>query len=248
MQTDEDWLLSEKYRGEKSCGFFTDCKRLANGEPLAYVIGYTPFLDCTISLASHPLIPRPETEYWVEKAITAIKKAGEAELRELHILDLCAGSGAIGVAVAKAIPDSWVDFGEIDPAHLPTITQNLTSNNCNASQSKIMQSNLFEHITQTYDFILTNPPYIDPALDRTQTSVKDFEPHQALYGGHNGMELIANIIAQAERHLIPKGQLWIEHEPEQASTISLLASEFGFQCTSYHDQYHVIRYSILMLQ
>ena len=73
MNPEVDWLLNEKYHGEKTSAFFTDCVRLETGEPLAYVIGHIPFLDCTIYLDSRPLIPRVETEFWVEKLITTIK-------------------------------------------------------------------------------------------------------------------------------------------------------------------------------
>ncbi len=66
MSKDIAWLLQEKYGGEKSEAFFADCKRLALGEPLGYLIGHTPFLDCTIYLDSKPLIPRAETEFWTE--------------------------------------------------------------------------------------------------------------------------------------------------------------------------------------
>ena len=71
-QNEEKWLLQEKYHGEKTEAFFADCKRLALGEPLGYLIGHVPFLDCTIWLDNHPLIPRPETEHWVEQVIEVI--------------------------------------------------------------------------------------------------------------------------------------------------------------------------------
>src|SRR6056297_1653427 len=71
---DEQWLLQEKYSGEKSEAFFADCKALALGTPLGYLIGHVPFLDCTIYLDEQPLIPRVETEFWVELAIAAIKE------------------------------------------------------------------------------------------------------------------------------------------------------------------------------
>jgi methylase of polypeptide subunit release factors len=270
---DEQWLLSEKYGGEKTEGFFTDCERLKAGEPLGYVIGYVPFLVCKIFLDSHPLIARPETEYWVEKAISAIKQPttnlankrpaaggfgwGDAGASEsglswaaspIRVLDLCAGSGAIGVAIAKAVPEAHVTFGEIDKTHLPTIGKNLDANEISCTRYQVFQSDLFENISGQFDFILTNPPYIDPKIDRAEKSVKDFEPHLALYGGSNGMEIISKIISQAEHFLKRGGQLWIEHEPEQTNEVSLLAHEFGFLPTSYQDQYQTIRYSALVLQ
>jgi methylase of polypeptide subunit release factors len=296
MTHDEVWLLKEKYHGEKSCGFFADCERLAAGEPLGYVIGHVPFLGCTIWLDSHPLIPRPETEYWVEYAIKTVKQTGggdrttratnsnptEGSPREIpratlgkklphtpetqdlvaeslgrerkdpgspvHILDLCAGSGAIGVAVAKHVPGARVDFGEIDPCHETTIRKNLSENGIAPERSQVIISDLFADITDRYDFILSNPPYINPALDRTQVSVKDFEPHLALYGGPGGLALIERIIATAPTHLTPDGQLWLEHEPEQSSAIHTLATLHGCTATTHLDQYQVERYSILVLQ
>ena len=104
MTQEQHWLLKEKYHGEKTDGFFADCKRLALGEPLAYLIGWTPFLNTKIWLDSHPLIPRPETEFWVERAITSMRENAQDTLGFLaepaKVLDLCAGSGCIGVAMA----------------------------------------------------------------------------------------------------------------------------------------------------
>jgi release factor glutamine methyltransferase len=99
------WLLEEKYQGEKSEAFFSDCKRLALGEPLAYIIGYSPFMNCKIWLDNKPLIPRPETEYWVNEAIDTIKNNATLslglEITSPKILDMCAGSGCIGVSLLK---------------------------------------------------------------------------------------------------------------------------------------------------
>lgn len=249
---DEQWLLKEKYHGEKSDAFFADCKRLTLGEPLAYLIGWTPFLDTKIYLDSQPLIPRPETEYWTKEAIdsmsTRTTSLGLGETEPLRVLDLCAGSGAIGIAVAKAVPDALVDFGEIEPAHLPTIEKNLTENNIAPERVTVLHSHLFDKVTGRYDYILTNPPYIDPALDRAEPSVKLHEPHLALYGGHAGMEVIAQIISTATDHLNSNGQLWIEHEPEQMSLIAEGAAMHGFSATTHKDQYGANRYSVLVLQ
>jgi len=245
MNRDEQWLLEEKFGGEESAAFFVDCKRLAAGEPLGYLIGTVPFLSCTIHLDSKPLIPRVETEYWVEQAIAEIKRAAT---KPLHVLDLAAGSGCIGVAVARAVAVAVVDFGEIDHRHFPTITKNLQVNEIHNSRCRVIESDLFTNITDRYDFILSNPPYIDPELDRTDKSVRDFEPHQALYGGRGGLQLIAQIIATAPAHLNRFGQLWLEHEPEQSSAIADLAKLHNFTCTTKSDQYGTERYSTLVLQ
>lgn len=242
---EEIWLLTEKFKGLESEAFQADVVLLQSGTPLAYLIGSIPFLDCAIYLDSHPLIPRTETEFWTEKAIAVVKND---ETPNCTVLDLCAGSGAIGVAVAKAIPTAQVTFGEIDASHCVTIEKNLTANNIPDTQCSVFQSDLFENITTKYDYILTNPPYIDPVVDRAEPSVKLHEPALALYGGAEGMECIEKIITQASDYLAVSGQLWIEHEPEQSSLITHLAKNNSFTCTTHKDQYQVERYSILVLQ
>ncbi|MEN9920511.1 MAG: hypothetical protein RL538_404 [Candidatus Parcubacteria bacterium] len=241
-----EWLLGEKYSGEKSEAFFADCKRLALGEPLGYLIGHVPFLDATIHLDSKPLIPRPETEFWVEKAIVEIKSGGFAAAP--RVLDLCAGSGCIGVSVAKNIPEATVHFSEIDSNHIPTIKKNLAENGISEDKTCIAHSNLFEAFLGTYDFILSNPPYIDMDLGRTDANVLEHEPYVALSGGLAGLEVIMTIIEGAPKHLKSGGQLWIEHEPEQSEAIRNLAREHKFTATTHKDQYDVERYSVLVLQ
>ena len=268
MMRDYEWLLREKYNGVPSPEFEADKARLDAGEPLAYLIGHTPFLNTTTHLDSHPLIPRPETEFWVERAISSIQTnfyRGLTPVKKVvYVLDLCAGSGAIGVAVAKAIPQSHVTFLELDKAHLPTIAKNLADANISCTRYQIFESDLFSSLTQnvnrkdllisdtlnrkdlfTFDFILTNPPYIDPAVDRAEASVKAHEPHLALYGGEAGMEFIARIIAETPQYLTKGGHLWIEHEPEQTAALEALAKEYGFTAQTHKDQYGVERFSIL---
>lgn len=256
MDKEQAWLLREKYNGEKSPAFFTDCKRLALGEPLGYLIGHVPFLDTTIHLDSRPLIPRPETEFWVEKAITEIKEyqqrtagLGLTTPEPITVADMCAGSGCAGVAVLQQVNNTTVVFAELDERHLATIAKNVAANELSADRARIVQSNIFSALPgEKFDFILANPPYIDPALHRVEDTVKDFEPHLALFGGHGGMEIIIQLIVEAKYHLLPHGRLWIEHEPEQATEIAVVAAAHGFTANAQIDQYGVERYSILMLQ
>ena len=245
---DVAWLKKEKYAGVDSEDFKQDLERLKNDEPLAYVIGNIPFLNTTINLNSHPLIPRPETEYWVEQAINRIK----TQNRPIKILDLCAGSGCIGIAVAKNVPEATVDFIELDNAHLVTIRTNCEQNDINRERIRTLAGDL-RHLEQLipdikYNFILSNPPYIDKNLNRTEKSVTRFEPALALYGGKAGLELVQSIIEQAPRYLETHGQLWLEHEPEQVNEIATLAIQNGFTPLSHSDQFGVPRFSQLVLQ
>ena len=238
MERERGWLLNEKYHGIETDDFFADLEKLEQGTPLAYLIGYIPFLRTNIFLDSKPLIPRPETEFWTEQAIRDIKNLN---ITNPKILDLCAGSGCIGVAVMKEIPDAQVDFAEINSNHHKTIQKNIQANNLTGRTIHIFGGSLFDEITQKYDAILTNPPYIDPELsERVQSSVINHEPNEALFGGKKGMELIHTILQEAPKFLNPNGILYIEHEPEQESIIK----EILPRIESFEDQFGIIRYSV----
>lgn len=244
MTRDEQWLLKEKYDGQKTASFLADCERLTSGEPLAYIIGHTPFLNTTIHLTSHPLIPRPETEYWTEHVIREISACDKASGR---ILDLCAGSGCIGVAILKALPQSTVDFVEIDTAHHPTIHKDIEENDIAISRTQIFGGNLFENVASTYDYILTNPPYIDAHLNRTEMSVIANEPALALWGGADGMEVISKILETSPQHLTENGVLYIEHEPEQVEAIHEQGKRYFHEAETFVDQFGVSRFTRLSL-
>ena len=161
-------------------------------------------------------------------------------------MDLCAGSGCIGVSVAKKIPSAQVDFSEIEIDHIETIKKNLTENDIPENHYNVVHTSLFDKLPTKYNFILSNPPYIDETLNRVDHSVIDFEPHLALFGGQDGMEVITNIIEKAINHLHPQGQLWMEHEPEQTEIITELAEKNLYTITTHRDQYGTERYSKLV--
>jgi HemK-like putative methylase len=250
MTREEKWILDEKYGGQETEGFFADCVRLQGSEPLAYIIGSIPFLNTTISLDSHPLIPRPETEYWVEKAIAQIATENRGQTSTIEVLDLCAGSGCIGVAVAKAVPSVHVDFIEIDEVHRATIEKNCKDNGITNDRYTIRTGDLFTAeppIIKKYNYILTNPPYIDSEAETVAESVTTHEPHIALFGGVQGLKLIIHIIEDAKNHLTSQGVLYIEHEPAQAELIKAQGENAGFSVVTHTDQYGVLRYSVLTM-
>ena len=240
MTQEEEWLLRDKYDGHPAEGFMRDVERLKDGEPLPYVIGWVNYFHAKIYLDSHPLIPRTETEFWMEKAIAEIRSRGSGPVR---VLDLCAGSGCIGLAVLVNVPNALVDLIEIDEAHHPTIQKNLGANGIGPERASVLGGDLFEGASGSYDFILSNPPYIDPALDRLEPSVRKYEPRKSLYGGVHGTELIFRILRDVRQFLVDDGVLYIEHEPEQAAAIRAVCAMYAFDAETMHDQYGKDRFT-----
>lgn len=245
------WLLEEKYGGTESPAFMADRERLAAGEPLAYVIGWQPFCGLNIYLDSRPLIPRPETEWWVEAASQratvrlgrAARSAGARGLAaETRILDLCAGSGAIGCAILKMMPEARVSFGEIEPRHEATIRKNIRENGLDESRAEIRRAeirigDLFEPFAgERFDLILANPPYV-PAGRALPVSVTEYEPPEALYAGGDGLALIRRIARELAGHLAPAGKAWVECDSAHAHAAAELFRAEGFSARILPDQY-----------
>ncbi len=253
MTKDERWLLEEKYGGEESPGYEADRKRLACGEPLAHVIGWQPFLGLKIYLDSRPLIPRVETEWWAGQMLQseAVQQKMGVGLglaaRSAHIfccagsrltfLDLCAGSGAIGCAALARAEGARVSFGELDPAHEPTILKNIRENHLDATRADIRIGDLFEPFAgMTFDIIAANPPYI-PAGRTLPASVTDYEPALALFAGNDGLAIIRRIAAELSAHLAPGGKAFIEIDTAHAALACALFSARGFRAETLNDQF-----------
>ena len=237
MTKDEAWVLEEKYDGKKIAAFEKDRARLAEGEPVAYVIGWQPFLGLRIYLDSRPLIPRPETEWWTEKLLTTLKETDG----DLTLLDLCAGSGAIGCAFLRALPTAHVYVGEIDAAHQKTIEKNIQENNLDASRAHIGIGDLFAPFgAQTFDIIACNPPYI-PEKRTLPESVRAYEPKEALFSGTDGLSLIREIAKQLPRHLNKGGAAWIECDTAHIENAQTLFESAGFSTHIQNDQYATAR-------
>src|SRR3989338_2091343 len=126
IMKETQWLLDEKHKGRLSVAAKRDIAQLKNGEHVDYVIGFVDFLGCKIDLSLRPLIPRPETEYWVSKAVESIQCKMQDTKYRIRILDIFAGSGCIGVAVLKHVSRAHVDFGEKEKKFCDQIKINAT--------------------------------------------------------------------------------------------------------------------------
>ena len=215
------WLLQEKYHGIETPEYVQECKLIDAGMPVAYLIGNIEFLDCHIDLASKPLIPRAETEYWVDALIKKYKnKYSEAELRNIKVLDVFAGSGCIGIALKKHL-GSQLDFAELKRKHCEQIRKNLEIN-FEDNISQVFQSDVLCDVpTKEYDLIVANPPYV-PKVHRgtlVQDSVNKYEDPDAVYAGNNGNALIQSLVNSVRPFLSDDGSIHIEHDPSQTHTL-----------------------------
>ena len=243
---EEEWVLREKYGGVESDAYRADLERLAQGEPVAYVIGFSTFLGCTIDLSQRPLIPRPETEYWVEKAIRELQSSFSKE-GTIRCLDVFAGSGCVGIAVLSHMPNAHVDFIDIEPSALEQIKLNLELNKIDPARYNIYLSDVFQNLPagKQYQAILANPPYIaiQDKASRVDQSVLDHEPHTALFAEDNGLALISKTVAGAKDLLIPRGRLYIEHDDLQVEAITgILEAEHMTSYTFKKDQFGLYRW------
>lgn len=221
---EEELLVRDKYGGDREAATDRDRDRLSEGEPLAYVIGWTPFLGLQIDLTSRPLIPRPETEWWTEELTAHLRERfGDAPFA---FLDLCAGSGAIGLAVLKALPNARVTFAELRPEHIEDIRRSLLMNELDASRATLVAGDLFAEVPGRFDVIATNPPYI-PETRALERSVAAYEPSEALFSGTDGLSLIRRIAADAPEHLSPQGELWLEADIDNIEEAKALLIEGG---------------------
>jgi release factor glutamine methyltransferase len=259
MTPDEKWLLEEKYGGEATPAYKADRKRLEDDEPLAYVIGYQPFLGLKIYLDSKPLIPRVETEWWTDRLLQQFGTDRSGVFRsatargaaifqqentrpptissELSFLDLCAGSGAIGCAALARLPEAQVYFSELEEEHRPTILKNIRENGLDESRAHIGIGDLFEPFgEEQFDVIAANPPYI-PLVRALPASIVNYEPKLALYGGDDGLALIRRIASALPKHLKKGGIAWIECDSAHASQACALFEETGFTAEIRSDQY-----------
>lgn len=205
-----------------------------------YTRGHVPFLGATIYLDSKPLIPRTETEYWVEKAITEIP-----EDTEVRVLDLFAGSGAIGVAVMHHRPLARVTFGEYEEQHLPTIRKTIRENGLDMERASVVQTNVWSGIAGPFEFILANPPYISKERQTVARETEAYEPEEALFADDDGFFYIKKIISKLPQFSLAHTTCYIEHEPFHTEKIHDTVAEFGLIATTHKDQYGVERYSRL---
>ncbi len=225
-------VLKEKYSGVESDAYRADCARIDAHEPWEYVLGYADFLGCRIDLSYRPMVPRDETAFWVERVIAEWKDAGP-----VTALDAYAGSGNIGIALAKHLPAAHITFNELDKNLLPQIAHSLELNGITASRATLIAGDSLENVTGTFDIICANPPYVDPAGESEMDPEMYYEPRIAFFGSVDGFAHHRELIKEGKKHLTERGVLYGEFDMTQAEEIKKLLADSDWRYEIWQDPY-----------
>lgn len=209
-------------------------RRRQDGEPVAYIVGERGFYENTFKVSPATLIPRADTEILVEDAIGEIS-GRFAEQDEIRILDLCCGTGCIGISVAKALAGKFkkvcLSLSDISEEALAVCRENAETIILEPNIAvNIISSNLFKDIKEiSFDAILSNPPYIRRDVIPTLERQVQFEPVLALDGGDDGLDFVRSIAAEAKNHLVDCGLLEMEIGYDQGPEARSILQGCGYR-------------------
>ena len=223
---DRAWLIAhgdEPFAGCGSIGFAELIKRRRTGEPIQYITGTCEFFGIPFHVTRSVLIPRPETELLVERAIEYAR--GIAAQR---ILDIGTGSGAIAVALAHSLPQSHITATDVSSAALTVARENAQRNGVTV---RFLEGDLLAPVSgESFELIVSNPPYVSVS-DRASldVEVREYEPELALFAGGDGLSIYRRLIAGGFARLVRGGWLLLEIGCGQLESVTALCHSAGFE-------------------
>jgi release factor glutamine methyltransferase len=237
LRTDRIRLVldSEKQLDDAELGRYRELiRRRRSGEPVAYILGRREFYGLDFVVDRRGLVPRPDTEPLVEVALARTRS------RSMHgqALDLCTGSGCVGIAFAKARPTWRVLATDVSPATAELAWENARRLGVTFTLG-VGVGDLFAPVTgRRFDLVVANPPYIPSReIGGLMPDVRDFEPRLALDGGEDGLDLVRRIVAGAREYLGPGGVLAVEVGHDQAPRTRQLFEQAGFHDIEHRRDY-----------
>ena len=207
-------------------------KHIKDDTPLSHLVGFEYFYDRKFKVTSDVLSPRMETEELVYKVIDYIRKNN---LTNIKILDLCTGSGIIGITLKKELEEFDVKIlaSDISSRALTVAKENASSLEADIS---FVESDLFSNIQDKFDIIVSNPPYIAHDDKKTiKENVLNYDPHLALFADEEGMYFYRNIIEKSRPYLNEKGIMFFEIGYDQKEKIITLGENNKFETVVYKD-------------
>ena len=199
-------------------GLFNDIvKRRSNREPFQYIVGHQEFYGLDFEVSPAVLIPRPETEILVEDAIETLRALDNPTFCEIGV-----GSGCISVSILHNVKNATAVGVDISDKALAMARRNAATHQV-ADRIKFIEGDVFGGLAGKFDMIVSNPPYIpDGDVMELQPEVRDFEPHDALDGGPDGLNIVRRIARESPEHLTSRGVLLVEIGFDQSGAVSEL--------------------------
>ena len=235
----------ELYASDEICALTESfVSRYLKGEPVPYILGEWDFYDMTLVVTPDVLIPRDDTMVVTE---LAIKKALFLN-QNPRILDLCTGSGCIGLAIAKRVKDARVTLGDISPAALRVARRNVQNQHLAGRVSclPIDVRKPKQEFLGSFDLIVSNPPYVTSAeMETLEPSVKNFEPHLALDGGQDGLDFYRAFIRNYMDVLNPGGYFCFEFGMGQGDAVCMLLEQAGCTIVERKTDYRGVERAVL---
>ncbi len=203
--------------------YITNIQKICNGIPLQYIINKQEFMGLEFYVDENVLIPQPDTEILVEEVIDISKREDKK-----NILDLCTGSGAIGISIANSISECNITLSDISRDALEVAKENCIKHKAE-DRVNIIQSDLFENIDENnkFDIIVSNPPYIKTDVIKTLDKEVQNEPILALDGGEDGLKIYRRIVNEAYKFLENDGYLCLEIGYDQKDEVIKLIEQIS---------------------
>lgn len=202
--------------------------RRLSGEPIAYILGQQEFWDLKLHTAQHTLIPRADTETLIEWVLELADQLPESA----HVIDLGTGTGAIALALANEFPHWQVQGVDLVPEAVALAKSNAILNSLERVQ--FFQSRWFDQVGiggnhDSFDLIVSNPPYIDPLDEHLSQGDVRFEPKSALVADNKGLADLELIAQQSREYLVKGGWLLMEHGYDQQQAVQDILIDLGYQ-------------------
>ena len=225
--------ISEQISKEKEELYFSLIdKHIEENMPLSHLAGFEYFYDRKFKVTKDVLSPRMETEELIYKVIEYIKSINKNNIK---ILDLCTGSGIIGITLRKELESKSLKVvaSDISEEALKVAKENAIMNE---AEVKFIQSDIFENINEKFDIIVSNPPYIAYSDKITmEDNVLNYDPHLALFAVEDGMYFYREIVENSKEYLNKDGMIFFEIGYDQREKILKLANENEFKAEVYKD-------------
>lgn len=224
LNVKKEYLLihsEEEVKQEDKIKYENCIKELIKGKPLQYITNKQEFMGLNFYVDENVLIPQPDTEILVEKAIEIAETTQKNKM-----LDMCTGSGCIAISLAKKINNAQITAVDISNSALNVANKNAINNNVE-NKIKFVNSDMFNNIEEKFDIIVSNPPYIETeTINKLEIEVQN-EPHLALDGGIDGLKFYKIIANNAFEYLNENGYLLLEIGYNQQNSVTQLLQDIG---------------------